>query len=99
LQDPSCCQWEEAAALFKSNSEIVFVLMDISMPIMDGFDAARLIKEMNPDIPIIAQTAYDIQSNKKYNSQIINDHISKPIDEVALITKVTVHVAGHSATL
>jgi PAS domain S-box-containing protein len=83
---------EEAVALFKNNPEIVFVLMDISMPIMDGFDAARLIKEMNPDIPIIAQTGYDIQSNKKYDSHIINDHISKPIDEVTLITKVTGHV-------
>jgi CheY-like chemotaxis protein len=33
------------------------ILMDINMPVMDGFEATKIIKEFNPDIPIYALTA------------------------------------------
>jgi CheY-like chemotaxis protein len=61
------------------------VLLDLKMPVMDGFEAARLIKKKYPHIPIIAQTAYSHQ--EEYSSAVkagCNAFISKPIDKVKL---------------
>jgi len=49
---------EEAVNLCKNDQKVDIVLMDIRMPIMDGLEASRLIKKENPDIVIIAQTAF-----------------------------------------
>ena len=49
---------EEAVNLCKSDQKVDIVLMDIKMPIMDGLLASKLIKKENPDIVIIAQTAF-----------------------------------------
>ena len=57
------------------------VLMDIQMPVMDGVEATKLIREMNPSIPIIALTANAvIGDSEKYLQSGMNDYISKPID-------------------
>lgn len=48
----------ETVELIRQHPETDLVLMDIKMPDMNGFDATRLIKEMRPDIPVIAQTAF-----------------------------------------
>ncbi len=59
---------------------IDIVLMDIQMPEMDGYEATRTIKSLNPQIPVIAQTAYAMAEEKE---KIIfagcDDYISKPI--------------------
>jgi CheY-like chemotaxis protein len=53
--------------------------MDIKMPIMNGYDATQKIKEINPDIPIIACTAYVLDADKKRAKEAGCDaHISKP---------------------
>ncbi len=55
---------KEAVEMCKKNSEIDFVLMDMKMPIMTGFEATKLIKEFRPDLPIVAQTAYSTREEK-----------------------------------
>ena len=70
------------------------ILMDIQMPIMDGYEAARTIRALsNPqlaNIPIIAMTANafseDIQAAKEAG---MNDHIAKPIDVNKMIETIT----------
>ena len=70
------------------------VLMDIQMPVMDGYEAARTIRKLdNPqlaNIPIIAMTANafseDIQAAKEAG---MNDHIAKPIDVNKMIETIT----------
>ncbi|MBK6962901.1 MAG: response regulator [Bacteroidales bacterium] len=47
-----------AVELCKNNSNYNLVLMDIRMPVMNGYEATRLIKELRPGLPVIAQTAY-----------------------------------------
>ena len=40
------------------------ILMDINMPVMDGYEAMRIIKSKHPDLPIIAQTAYTLNNDR-----------------------------------
>ena len=44
--------------------EIDLILMDINMPVMDGYEAMRIIKSRHPEIPIIAQTAYTLNNDR-----------------------------------
>lgn len=59
------------------------VLMDCQMPVMDGFEATRKIRQEPrfSDIPILAMTANAMEGDKeKCIASGMNDHISKPID-------------------
>jgi CheY-like chemotaxis protein/serine phosphatase RsbU (regulator of sigma subunit) len=56
------------------------ILMDISMPIMDGYEATRLIREFNKDTPIIAQTALSDVEKLHCIEAGCNDFIAKPIN-------------------
>jgi len=61
------------------------ILMDIQMPVMDGYEATRAIREFNADIPIIALTAAAMIEDKNRALEAgMNDHISKPIDSQEL---------------
>jgi len=71
----------EAVNACKSVSGIDLVVMDMKMPLMDGFEATRQIKQLFPDLPVIAQTAY---ASDKDRSKILgcgcDDLITKPFD-------------------
>jgi CheY-like chemotaxis protein len=70
----------EAILVCKNNLNIDLVLMDISMPVLNGYLATKKIREFNKDIPIIAQTAYSTSGDKeKANEAGCNDFITKPI--------------------
>jgi len=76
---------QEAINICKETKQIDIILMDIKMPIMNGHDATKKIKEFRPNLPIIAQTAYTTALEKeKAFSFGCNDFISKPITEKAL---------------
>ena len=69
----------------KHHGEIDLVLMDLNMPVMDGYEAMRIIKSRHPEIPIIAQTAYTLNNDRHKCLQAgFNDYIAKPINRVAL---------------
>lgn len=57
------------------------ILMDIMMPKMNGDEAAKCIRKINPSIPIVTMSA---QSEYSIDQTIMNDSISKPIDEQKL---------------
>ena len=66
------------------------ILMDIQMPIMDGYEATRQIRALeDPDIagiPIIAMTANAFEEDKKTALEVgMNGHIAKPIDVPVLL--------------
>lgn len=81
----------EAVEELQNYPDIDLVLMDISMPVMDGFEATRKIRLFNKDVIIIAQTAYGLLGDKEKALKAgCNDHISKPIrkkDLSVLISK------------
>ncbi|HAN79675.1 MAG TPA: hypothetical protein DCQ31_18890, partial [Bacteroidales bacterium] len=56
---------QQAVDLCRDKALVDLVLMDIKMPIMDGHTAAKLIKAFRPDLPIIAQTAYEPESERE----------------------------------
>ena len=75
-------------AVDKCNKNIDLVLMDINIPIMNGYDATKAIKKEFPNIPIIAQTAYAILNDRKKTIEAgCDDYISKPINQQTLISK------------
>jgi CheY-like chemotaxis protein/anti-sigma regulatory factor (Ser/Thr protein kinase) len=61
------------------------VLMDIQMPVMDGFEATRRILDIAPGLPIIGQTAHAFDEDRdKCLAAGMAGHIAKPIDPQAL---------------
>lgn len=57
------------------------ILMDIQMPVMDGVEATKLIRELNKSVPIIALTANVFEEDvRRYIESGINRHIGKPLD-------------------
>ncbi|MBI9052394.1 MAG: PAS domain S-box protein [Bacteroidales bacterium] len=85
----------EALKIFKKNKEIDLVLMDLKMPIMDGFEATKEMKKIKSHIPIIAQTAYAMKSDRiRALDAGCDDYISKPIVEEALFELIKKHLAN-----
>jgi len=70
-----------------SKQQIDLVLMDIKMPLMNGFEATKKIKDINPHLPVIAQTAYAMKSDRiKAINAGFDDYISKPIVQEELFS-------------
>jgi len=79
---------KEAFDICKQNKDIDLVLMDIKMPVMDGSQATKLIKCINPNLPIIAQTAFALDHEiLKYMKDGFDDYLSKPIRKNDLMVK------------
>ncbi|MGM0620202.1 MAG: response regulator [Bacteroidota bacterium] len=71
---------KEAVEQYQSNGYIDLVLMDIKMPVMDGYTAAIKINELNKNSIIIAQTAYALASDReKALAAGCNDYLAKPL--------------------
>jgi PAS domain S-box-containing protein len=70
----------EAVELINQIKDIDIALLDIQMPIMDGYEASKLIRSLNNSITIIAQTAF-VQENDKTQMlhQYFDDYLSKPV--------------------
>ncbi|MGC4041547.1 MAG: ATP-binding protein [Flavobacterium sp.] len=75
----------EAVDICLTNPNIDLVLMDIKMPIMNGFEALEQILPMRPNLPIIAQTAYSFPDDKiKIEQAGFSGYITKPLNRDAL---------------
>ena len=76
---------QQAVTLFQTTAYDL-VLMDIQMPIMDGYEASRRIRALDPQIPIIALTANAFSEDMEKSLQAgMNEHLSKPIDREQLL--------------
>ena len=91
---------EEGVKLFESNlGKYELILMDLQMPIMDGYEATRIIRGMDKEIPIIALTANAMREDLEKTKSIgMNEHLNKPIDVeklyATLFTYITTKVAN-----
>ncbi|WP_140485316.1 ATP-binding protein [Flavobacterium sp. GSA192] len=76
---------QEAVDICINNSDIDLVLMDIKMPVMNGFEAIEQIRSIRPELPIIAQTAYSSSEDKvKIKKAGFDDYITKPLNRERL---------------
>jgi two-component system, cell cycle response regulator DivK len=77
---------KEAVELVRTNPYIDAILMDIKMPEMNGLEATRSIKSFRKDIPVIAQTAFAMDEDRR-NCEAIgcDDFLAKPIRYKVLI--------------
>jgi two-component system, cell cycle response regulator DivK len=65
------------------------IVMDLLMPVMNGYEATRQIKKQFPNIPIIAQTAYAMTEDRKKAMEAgCNDYVTKPIEKEILLSKI-----------
>ena len=70
----------QEAVEMAEKGEYDIVLMDIKMPVMDGLEATKAIREKHPDLPVIALTANAFDSDKQLAILAgCNDFLSKPV--------------------
>lgn len=75
----------EAVALVEQNTPDL-VLMDISLPVMDGYEATRNICKKFPSLPIIGLSAHAMQDDaEKAKAAGCSDYLTKPVDEDLLL--------------
>ncbi|KOS16611.1 Two-component system protein A [Escovopsis weberi] len=80
---------EEAASIVeKSPESFDLVLMDISMPVLDGFEATSRIRKAGVTVPVIAMTAYALRGDMETCLERgMNDYIPKPVNKNAMMSK------------
>jgi signal transduction histidine kinase len=85
----------EAYEMVEEHSDINLILMDIRMPVMDGYEAIRKIRNLDHRIPIIAQTAYALENEKeKIMKAGCNDLIAKPFEDYDLFTLIDKYLSA-----
>ena len=77
----------EAVEMFQENPDTDLILMDIQMPVMNGYIATQEIRKINKDVIIIAQSAFALSGDKdKALVAGCNDYLTKPINRIELLT-------------
>lgn len=72
---------QEAIDLFMGSPDIDLILMDIKMPTLNGYEATKQIKAINPKVKIIAETAFAMADDEKRAMEAGCDaYITKPIN-------------------
>ncbi|MDF1516629.1 MAG: response regulator [Lutibacter sp.] len=82
----------DAVQLCKDHPDIDFVLMDIKLPELNGYEATKQIREFNKDLLIFAQTAYALPGDREKSIAAgCNDYISKPYSQSELTGLIDKH--------
>jgi signal transduction histidine kinase len=79
----------DAVEKFRVNSSFDIVLMDLKMPVMDGYEATRIIKAIKPGIPVIAISAFPLQKEIDDAGATFDGHLIKPVEKNDLLIRIT----------
>jgi signal transduction histidine kinase/CheY-like chemotaxis protein len=83
------------AVNFCMANKVDIILMDIKMPVMDGFTATMKIREVHPDLPIIAQTAYNTNADRQQaKASGCSDFLSKPVIRAKMHKMIRTYLDG-----
>lgn len=81
---------QEALDIVAADRDIKVVLMDIQLPVLDGYSSAKEIRKLGSEVKIIAQTAYGLSADvENMLTSGFDDFIIKPIYYAQLIEKLT----------
>ena len=86
----TCARNGKEALQRLDEQDVDCVLMDVQMPVMDGLEATRAIRNLPPEhrnagVPVIAMTAYAMRGDKdRFLAAGIDDYVSKPVDVATL---------------
>ncbi|MEG0560249.1 MAG: transporter substrate-binding domain-containing protein [Muribaculaceae bacterium] len=84
------------AVEYVKNNHVDCILMDINMPILNGIEATKIIRQFNPKTPIIAVTANAFESDRyKAIESGCNDFIAKPIKKTEIISIIEKYLGRH----
>lgn len=85
---------QEAVNMAINNPDLDIILLDIQLPVLDGYSALIKIREFRKDVIIIAQTAYGLLGDKeKILNSGFNDYVIKPILAQNLIDKLVINLS------
>ena len=80
---------EQAVTLTREHTPDL-VLMDISLPVMDGYEATRRIRQLFPELPVIGLSAHAMQGDaEKALAAGCTDYLTKPVDDDLLLLKLS----------
>jgi signal transduction histidine kinase/CheY-like chemotaxis protein len=84
---------EETLEVFRNNKDLDLVLMDINMPLLNGYECTKVIKQERPDLPVIAQTAYAMSGEREVSRAAgCDDYLAKPIKVNELLDTLARHL-------
>jgi CheY-like chemotaxis protein len=84
---------QEAVDFCKETNDFDLLFVDIRMPRMNGFEATKIISEIYPSLPIVAQTAYTSQEERhEAVASGCIDYIAKPIDKDMLLDIISLYL-------
>jgi PAS domain S-box-containing protein len=84
---------EETLELFRKNKDLDLVLMDINMPLINGYECTRVIKEERPELTVIAQTAYAMSGEREVSREAgCDDYLAKPIKVSELLDTMAYYI-------
>lgn len=87
---------KEALDLVLKNSDIDIILMDIQLPVLDGYACTKTLRESGNNMVIIAQTAYGLSIDKERIMSLgFNDYLIKPISQKQLMDKISFHLVNN----
>jgi CheY-like chemotaxis protein len=79
----------QAVGIFSRSPDFDVVLMDLKMPGMDGYEATQKIRKLNPDVPVIAVTAFELKEDIQKATGISFDGcITKPVGKSDLLRNI-----------
>lgn len=86
---------QEAVDKIATGTSVDVVLMDVMMPVMDGFEATRRIRAMQRHLPIIMLTAKAMAQDRDRSFEVgANDYLTKPVDVNRLLSVLRVWISG-----
>jgi CheY-like chemotaxis protein len=85
---------KEAFDIVMNNSDIELILMDIQLPVLDGFTCTKMLRDSGKNLIIIAQTAYGLTGDKeRLMNSGFNDYLIKPISQRQLLEKLVTYLS------
>jgi CheY-like chemotaxis protein len=84
---------KEAYNMVMNIPDLELVLMDIQLPLLDGYSCTKMLREAGKNLIIIAQTAYGLTGDKeKMMNSGFNDYLIKPISYIQLLEKLAIYL-------